>query len=53
MIQGVTTGIIEQKIGSMQMQNTTIEAAKKGMNIAIKLNSKVRKNDKVYLVSHV
>jgi putative protease len=50
MIQGPTTGIIEQKITSMQINNKPIKQAKKGKRVAIKI-PKVRKNDKVYLIS--
>ncbi len=51
MIQGVTTGVFEQEIMSMQLSNSQISEAKKGMRVAILLNEKVRKNDKVYLIS--
>ncbi|MCK5282534.1 MAG: U32 family peptidase [Nanoarchaeota archaeon] len=51
MIQGPTTGIIEQNIASMQISRENIKSAKKGTNIAIKTKDRVRKNDKVYLIS--
>ena len=49
---GETTGVIEQKIESMQKDvNTPIDVAKKGDLIGIKINSKKypSKNDKVYI----
>jgi putative protease len=51
MIQGNSTGIVELDIESMQMNNTTIDKAQKGSNIGIKIEHKVRKNDKVYIIS--
>ena len=50
MIQGPTTGIIEQEVTSMQINKKNIKQAKKGSNIAFKTKEKVRKNDKVYLI---
>ena len=49
MFQGPTTGVIEQKIISMQKNHNDIQLAKKGERIAIKTNRIVRQNDKVFL----
>ncbi|MDD5650553.1 MAG: U32 family peptidase [Candidatus Nanoarchaeia archaeon] len=50
MIQGPTTGTYEQKIDSIEINNKKINSAKKGMSIGIKINKKIRKNDKVFLI---
>jgi len=52
MIQGPTTGIIEQKLISIQINKKPIKEAKKGQNIATITKDKVRKNDKVYLIKN-
>jgi len=49
MIQGPTTGVYEEKIKSMEINHKKIKEVKKGKMIAIKLNSIVRKNDKVFV----
>ena len=51
MIQGPTTGIIEQKLTSMQINKKPIKEARKGLNIAFKTKEKVRKNDKIYIIN--
>jgi len=48
-IHGNKTGVIEQKITSMQIENKPIKSAKKGQRIAIK-SKKARKNDKIYKI---
>jgi len=48
--QGSTTGVIEQKITSMEKNHKKIKKAKKGERIAIKTNNRVRENDKVFLM---
>ncbi len=48
-IIGKTTGIEKSKIKHIEMKNKTIQKAKKGDEIGIKLK-KVRKNDEVYVV---
>ena len=50
MLQGPTTGVIEQKVSSMQIDNKSIEKAKKGQRVGIKTNKTVRKNDKLFIV---
>ena len=39
------------KVESMQSENNVIDLAKKGDDIGIEVNQKVRKGDKVYLVN--
>jgi len=49
-IVGKTTGLKKQKISSMEIKNKQIKKAKKGDEVGIKINSKVRKGDEVYLI---
>lgn len=48
-IKGHTTDF-EQKVESMQIERDKVSQAKKGDHIGIKVNEKVRPNDKVCLV---
>ena len=48
-IKGATTDF-EQKVDSMQINRKDIEKAKSGDEIGIKVNDRVRKGDKVFLV---
>jgi translation initiation factor IF-2 len=48
-ITGNTTDF-EQKVESMQIENKKVSEAKKGDHIGIKVEEKVRPNDKVFLV---
>ncbi|WP_409199339.1 peptidase U32 family protein [Methanobrevibacter sp. DSM 116169] len=48
MIQGETTGSINQKINSIEIDKKQVEKASKGQNIAILMDNKVRENDFVY-----
>jgi len=50
MFQGNKTGVVEEKVNSIQSHNKEINNAKKGMRIGIKIKNKVRENDKVYLI---
>ncbi len=47
-IKGHTTDF-EQKVKSMQIKNKEVSSAKKGDHIGIKVDDKVRPNDKVFL----
>ncbi|MEK6817582.1 MAG: peptidase U32 family protein, partial [Nanoarchaeota archaeon] len=49
-ITGKTTGIIHQKIESLYVNEKPVSKSKKGEIITIKLNEKIRKNDKLYIV---
>ncbi|HKZ34147.1 MAG TPA: translation elongation factor-like protein [Candidatus Nanoarchaeia archaeon] len=48
-VKGHTTDF-EVKIGSMQIEKSSVKAAKKGDHIGIKVPDKVRPNDRVLLV---
>ncbi|MEK6934261.1 MAG: EF-Tu/IF-2/RF-3 family GTPase [Nanoarchaeota archaeon] len=48
-VKGHTTDF-EQKVGSMQIEHEKVKEAKKGDQVGIKVDDKVRKHDKVYLV---
>ena len=50
MIQGNKTGVIEEKITSMEISHKKIKTANKGQRIGIKLKNQARQNDKVYLI---
>jgi len=48
-VKGHTTDF-EVKVGSMQIEKSSVKAAKKGDHIGIKVPEKVRPNDRVFLV---
>ncbi len=48
-IKGATTDF-EQTVDSIQIENESIEEAKKGISVGISVKDKVRPNDKVYKV---
>lgn len=48
-IKGHTTDF-KQKVGSMQIERKNVKSAKKGDHIGIKVQEKVRPNDKVFLM---
>ncbi|MBA2862722.1 peptidase U32 family protein [Methanococcus maripaludis] len=50
LITGPTTGCVEEKIESMQVEGENINSAKKGQNVGIKLENLVRENDKIYIL---
>lgn len=50
MIQGPTTGILKEKIDSIQCNHNPVSFGKKGEIIAVKVSSRVRKNDKVFVI---
>lgn len=49
-IRGTTTNF-SQKVDSMQIEHSSIKAAKKGDAIGMKVKEPVRKGDAVYLVA--
>jgi|TARA_B100002003_G_C14122263_1_gene539845 putative protease len=49
MIQGNKTGVIEQKVNSMQINHKEVKQIKKG-KIGIKLEKSSRENDKVFVI---
>ena len=48
-IKGHTTDFT-QKVGSMQIENESVEKADRGADIGIKVGDRVRENDEVYKV---
>ena len=48
MVQGPTTGSINQKVKSIQIHHENISKAKKGQNVGILLKNRVRPGDLVY-----
>jgi len=48
-IKGATTDF-EQTVGSMQIEHQNMEIAKKGQEIGLKVEEKVRRGDTVYKV---
>ena len=48
-VKGATTDF-EQEVSSMQVEHDSLEAAKKGDSVGIKVKDRARKNDKVYKV---
>ena len=51
MIQGPTTGVVEQQVSSLQIQGKNVKMAKKGISVGVLFKKKVRKNDRVYVIS--
>lgn len=49
-IQGTTTNL-EQEISEMQFDHKDIEVGKRGQEVGVKVNEKVREGDEVHLVS--
>jgi len=49
-IHGPTTGVISQKIESMEMGKKQVDQAEKGQSVGIKLKSRARTNDQVYII---
>lgn len=50
MIQGPTSGSIEEKIRSLEKDHEPIKEATGGEKVAIKINKVLKKNDQVYLI---
>ncbi len=48
---GNTTGAFKMNITSLQLNATEVKEAKKGDIISMKIDTKVRRNDKIYLLS--
>jgi len=46
---GNTTGILEQEVGSMEMNGKKVDVVKQGQLVGLKVNGKVREGDKVFL----
>jgi putative protease len=50
MFQGPTTGVVEIQIESMQVDHADVSEGSKGQAVAIKVGSRVRRNDKLYVI---
>jgi U32 family peptidase len=48
--QGSTTGSVEEKINSLEIDHKAVSQATGGQKVALKINSVVRHNDDVYLI---
>lgn len=48
-IQGVTTNF-EQEISEIQLEHASIPEGKKGQEVGVKVNEKVREGDTVYIL---
>ena len=51
-ILGNTTGIEKLTVNKIEIKNKSVKQAKKGQEIAIKVPSRVRKNDQVYVIKN-
>ncbi len=49
LIIGPTTGVLEQEADSIMIEDSQVDTASKGQNVALKTDQIVRKNDKVYV----
>ena len=49
-IIGKKTGLVRQKVKSMQVNRKDIEVAERGMTVGLKTEERVREGDKVYLI---
>ena len=52
-IIGKTTGVVRQKVESMQVDRKNIEVAERGMVVGLKTVERVREGDKVYVMQEV
>jgi len=52
-IIGKKTGLIRQKVNSMQIEGKNVERVERGTVVGIKTDGKVRQGDKVYLIKEV
>lgn len=50
LITGPTTGVIEETVESIFIEKENVEEAKKGDEITIPIKTKIRKNDKLFVV---
>ncbi|OVE75682.1 hypothetical protein BVX97_03830 [bacterium E08(2017)] len=51
MFQGNTTGVLQQEVISMQVEHEAMEAAEKGMLVAVKTDKPVHRKDKVFIIT--
>lgn len=50
LVIGNKTGVVEEKIVSMQIEKKEVKKAKKGSRVGIKTKNSMRENDKVYVI---
>jgi len=52
-IEGANTGIVEQIVGSMQIEHQEVQRAGAGQSIGLKVDGRVREGDSVYKLAGV
>jgi putative protease len=52
-IQGPTTGSFSQRVESLQVNHQEIQKSKKGSNVGLKVDERVRPGDIVYLIENI
>ena len=50
MFQGATTGVLSQRVGSMEIDRRPAVLARKGTSVAVKTDRLVRRGDKVFVI---
>jgi putative protease len=50
MFQGATTGVVAQKVESIEMHRQQVDRARKGTSVAVKTGRQIRRGDKVYVI---
>ncbi|MBN2106028.1 MAG: hypothetical protein JW832_01275, partial [Deltaproteobacteria bacterium] len=50
MFQGATTGVLSQKVESIEIHRRQVDRALKGTSVAVKTGSQIRRGDKVYVI---
>lgn len=50
MVQGPTTGVLRQLVGSIQVEHEERTVARRGENVAVRIDGVVRRQDRVFLV---
>jgi putative protease len=49
LVIGPTTGLLEARVESLEMENSPVKSAGKGQRVGVKLPGRVRRNDQVFL----
>jgi len=49
LIIGPKTGVVSEKVASLEVEHQRVESAAKGERVGVKLSSRVRRNDQVFL----
>jgi len=53
MFQGLTTGILSQRVESIEINRLRVDRAAKGTSVAVKTGRQVRRGDKVYVIKNI